>query len=76
MIPTVTILPPAGFCAARTTFPAQLAEPVGDFTLVKRADGIRQWAYQGRGLYTYTHDLAPAAANGVGIDERWNVAVV
>jgi predicted lipoprotein with Yx(FWY)xxD motif len=55
---------------------AQLAEPVGDFTIVDRADGIRQWAYKSRLLYTYVEDLAPGYANGVGVDARWDIAAV
>ncbi len=63
-------------CAWQPVAAAQLADPMGDFTLVKRADGIRQWAYKGRGLYTYAHDLAPDDANGVGADKHWAVAAV
>jgi predicted lipoprotein with Yx(FWY)xxD motif len=55
---------------------AQLAEPVGDFTVVDRSDGIRQWAYKSRLLYTYGEDLAPGYANGVGVDARWDIASV
>ena len=54
----------------------QLAEPVGDFTAVAHRDGIRQWAYKNRLLYTYAGDLAPGYANGVGVDKRWTVAAV
>ena len=55
---------------------AQLAEPTGDFSLVARGDGIKQWAYKGRGLYSYAHDLAPDDANGMGVDKHWRVAAV
>lgn len=54
----------------------QLAEPIGDFTAVARRDGINQWAYKNRLLYTYAGDLAPGYANGIGVDKRWNVAAV
>jgi predicted lipoprotein with Yx(FWY)xxD motif len=54
----------------------QLAEPIGDFTVVDRSDGIRQWAYKNRLLYTYAEDLAPGYANGVGVDQRWDIAAV
>lgn len=54
----------------------QLAEAIGDFSVIERDDGIHQWAYQGRGLYTFTGDLAPGYANGIGVDERWSVAAV
>ncbi len=54
----------------------QLAGEVGDFSVLVREDGIRQWAYQGHGLYTYEEDLAPGYANGIGVDPRWSVAAV
>lgn len=54
----------------------QLAGDIGEFSVVVREDGIRQWAYQGHSLYTYEGDLAPGYANGVGVDPRWSVAAV
>jgi predicted lipoprotein with Yx(FWY)xxD motif len=54
----------------------QLAEATGDFFLIGRADGIKQWAYKGRGLYTFGGDLAPGDANGVGVNPKLNVAAV
>jgi predicted lipoprotein with Yx(FWY)xxD motif len=54
----------------------QLAEAIGDFTLIERDDGIQQWAYRGEGLYTFEGDLAPGYANGTGVDERWHVAAL
>ena len=35
----------------------QLSDPVGDFNFILRTDGIKQWTYKGRGLYTYAGDL-------------------
>jgi predicted lipoprotein with Yx(FWY)xxD motif len=54
----------------------QLSSPVGDFGFVVRADGIKQWTYKGRGLYTYALDLAPGDANGIGADKNLDVAAV
>lgn len=54
----------------------QLAEAVGEFSVIVREDGLRQWAYMGRSLYTYNGDLAPGYANGVGVDPRLSVAAV
>ncbi|HEY4368824.1 MAG TPA: hypothetical protein VGN07_16435 [Steroidobacteraceae bacterium] len=54
----------------------QLAAAVGDFSIVDRDDGIHQWAYHGKGLYTFSGDLAPGYANGIGVDPRWSVATV
>jgi predicted lipoprotein with Yx(FWY)xxD motif len=52
------------------------AKPVGDFAFVVRADGIKQWTYKGKGLYTYAYDFAPGDAYGIGQDENWDVAAV
>ena len=54
-----------------------LAKPVGDFGFVVRDDGIRQWTYKGKALYTYATDLVGSNyANGVDIDEQWQPAYV
>src|SRR5262249_49923744 len=31
--------------------------PVGDWTIIVREDGIRQWAYKNKPVYTRFHDL-------------------
>ncbi len=54
----------------------QLSDPVGDFGFVVRADGIKQWTYKGRGLYTFADDLAPGDANGIGVDRDWQPAAL
>ncbi len=55
--------------ACSATWPPYLAEadalPVGDFTLVRRDTGARQWAYKGKPLYTYIHDRQPGELNGM-----------
>ena len=54
-----------------------LAKPIGDFGFVSRDDGIRQWTYKGRALYTYATDLVGSNyANGLDIDEKWQAAYV
>jgi predicted lipoprotein with Yx(FWY)xxD motif len=35
----------------------ELANALGDFSVIARPDGSRQWAYQGQALYTYDGDL-------------------
>jgi predicted lipoprotein with Yx(FWY)xxD motif len=52
----------------------QIALPVGDFTAIDRADGIRQWVYKGLPLYSYDGDVRLGDANGV--DARYNIALV
>ena len=53
-----------------------LALDVGNFSVVSRVDGSRQWAYRGRPLYRYPGDLLPGDAHGRAADERWSMAVL
>jgi len=57
-------------------FAAALAGDVGDFSVVTRADGTRQWAYQSRALYTYAGDRLPGDAHGTDVDPRWSPAAL
>ena len=38
---------------------------MGDWTVVTRDDGSKQWAYKGKPLYTYAKDTAGQPATGV-----------
>ena len=38
---------------------------MGDWTVITRDDGAKQWAYKGRPLYTYAKDTAGQPATGV-----------
>ena len=53
-----------------------LASDIGDFKIVKRADGTGQWSYKGASLYTYRGDVMADLAKGEGIDSRWKAAVM
>ena len=53
-----------------------LALDVGQFSVVTREDGSRQWAYRGRPLYRYRGDLLPGDVHGRAVDERWSMAVL
>ena len=53
-----------------------LALDVGQFSVVTRGDGSRQWAYRGRPLYRYRGDLLPGDAHGRAVDERRTMAVL
>jgi predicted lipoprotein with Yx(FWY)xxD motif len=55
------------------TAPA-IASGVGDFSIVTRIDGARQWAYNKQPLYVYKGDKLPGDVHGAGVDKRWNVA--
>jgi predicted lipoprotein with Yx(FWY)xxD motif len=54
----------------------QLANPIGDFTIVAREDGVSQWAYKGRPLYLYAGDAEIGDANGKGVDRNFELALV
>jgi predicted lipoprotein with Yx(FWY)xxD motif len=38
----------------------------GDWTVIARDDGSKQWAYKGKPLYAYKGDVAGKAPTGVG----------
>jgi predicted lipoprotein with Yx(FWY)xxD motif len=50
--------------------------PVGDFSIVTRSDGSRQWAYKGRPLYAYAGDQLRGDVHGTGVDKQWQVAAL
>lgn len=52
-----------------------LAHPIGDWSVLTRSDGIRQWTYRGRPLFTFAGDLTPGDANGVGLSKDWDAAL-
>jgi predicted lipoprotein with Yx(FWY)xxD motif len=51
------------------------AKPMGDWTVVTRADGTKQWAYKGMPLYTWIKDMKPGETSGDGVGGAWKVAV-
>ena len=50
------------------------AKPMGEWTIVTRADGSRQWAYKGMPLYLWIKDTKPGdnTGNNVGV---WKTAI-
>jgi predicted lipoprotein with Yx(FWY)xxD motif len=46
-------------------------KPLGDWTIIVRYDGNRQWAYLGRPVYGRFHDSVEAPS-GNGIDGAWH----
>lgn len=65
-----------GTCA--TNWPpliaADGAKPSGDFTIVTRDDGSKQWAYKGKPLYYWKNDKAPMDTTGDGVGGKWHIA--
>jgi len=43
------------------------AKPVGNWTVVSRDDGSKQWAFKGKPLYTFVQDISPAYYKGNGL---------
>jgi predicted lipoprotein with Yx(FWY)xxD motif len=65
-----------GQCAAKwpPLIAASGAKADGDYTLVKRKGGGRQWAYDGKPLYLWKNDRKPGDVTGDGIGGVWHVA--
>ncbi len=51
------------------------AKASGDWSIVTRTDGAKQWAYKGKPLYTWEKDKAPGDVTGDGVNNVWKVAV-
>lgn len=49
------------------------ALPYGRMSLAARQDGQRQWAYDGKPLYTYTEDATYGDVKGENADSIWHV---
>lgn len=45
----------------------------GDYTIIKRADGTQQWAYQGQPLYTFAKDTNAGDRTGDDVGGVWHV---
>jgi predicted lipoprotein with Yx(FWY)xxD motif len=50
------------------------AGAVGDWTIITRDDGSKQWAHKGKPLYTYAHDAKPGDTTGDGKGTVWHTA--
>jgi predicted lipoprotein with Yx(FWY)xxD motif len=57
------------------TAPA-LAVPVGDFSVVTRLDGSKQWAYKQQALYRFSNDLLAGDVRGAGVDPKFKPALL
>lgn len=53
-----------------------VANPVGDFSVIARDDGITQWAWRGQPLYRFDEDQYAGDFNGAGVDARLRVALL
>ncbi len=64
-----------GPCAqAWPPVPAQASDAAaGDWTIVARDDGSRQWAYKGAPIYTFSKDAKPGDTTGDKFKDVWHV---
>ena len=65
-----------GPCA--TLWPALLASDSdkghGDYTVIVRDDGKKQWAYKGKPLYYFARDTKTGERTGDGFNQIWKIA--
>jgi len=66
-----------GPCA--TNWPPLMAaaesKPMGDWTVIARDDGSKQWAYKGKPLYAWSKDTKPGDTTGDGfLNGAWHAA--
>ena len=66
-----------GQCA--TSWPPLMAKDgdksMGEWTVIKREDGTKQWAYDGKPLYTFVMDKKAGDTIGKGkMDGAWKIA--
>lgn len=64
--------------ACATNWPPLMAaeadQPSGDFTIVTRDDGKKQWAAKGKPLYYWSKDAKPGDKTGDGVMNVWHAA--
>ena len=64
-----------GSCAVN--WPPMLAQAadkaVGDFSVITRDDGQKQWAHKGKPLYTWPEDQEPGDKFGDGYRNVWHI---
>ncbi len=54
---------------------ADAAKAQGDWSVVSRDDGLKQWAYKGKPLYVFVKDTKPGDKTGDGfLNGAWHIA--
>ena len=65
-----------GPCA--TNWPPLMAQAgdtaTGDWSIVVRDDGTRQWAFRGKPVYYWVKDTRPGDRTGDGVNNVWRLA--
>jgi len=49
------------------------AKAKGDWTVITRDDGSKQWAYKGKPVYTWSKDAKPGDMTGDNFNNAWHV---
>ncbi len=49
------------------------ATPMGDYSIITRDNGMKQWAYKGKPLYTWPEDQAPGDKYGDNYNKVWHI---
>ena len=49
-------------------------QATGDWSVVTRDDGSKQWGYKGKPLYLWVKDLKPGDKTGDGVGKVWSLA--
>jgi predicted lipoprotein with Yx(FWY)xxD motif len=64
-----------GPCAANwpPLMAAETDKPTGDYMVITRDDGKKQWAMKGRPLYFWAKDAKPGDKTGDGVMNVWHV---
>lgn len=66
----------SGPCAVN--WPPLMAKPedvaVGEWTIIMRDDGTKQWAYKNKPLYKWSKDMKSGEATGDGVNGVWHIA--
>lgn len=55
-------------------FAAAQDKASGDWSVVVRDDGRRQWAYRGKPVYYWVKDARPGDRTGEGVNNVWHLA--
>jgi predicted lipoprotein with Yx(FWY)xxD motif len=50
------------------------AKASGDWSIITRDDGSRQWAYKGKPVYRWIKDQKPGDRTGDGFNNAWRLA--
>ena len=50
------------------------AKTTGEWTVITRDDGSKQWAYKGKPLYAWAKDAKPGDKTGDGVNNVWHAA--